>query len=39
MKVILKLGSFMRAVDDPSVIGRICVRLGTKLKPKVLDDI
>jgi len=29
----------MGAVDDPAVVGRIRIGLGTKLKAKVFDDI
>lgn len=29
----------MGAVDDPAVVGRICIGLSTKLKTKVFDDI
>jgi hypothetical protein len=29
----------MFAVDDPAVVGRLCVRLGTKFEAKILDQV
>ena len=39
VKIILKLGSFMRTVDDPAVIGRIGIGLSTKFEAEILDDV
>jgi hypothetical protein len=37
--MILKLRRFVRAVDDPAVVGRVGVGLCTQLKAEILDHI
>ena len=39
IKVILKLGCLVGTIDDPSIVGRIRVGLGTKFETKVLDYV
>ena len=39
VEVILELGGLVGTVDDPPIIGRIGVRLSTKLKAKVFNHI
>jgi len=39
VEVVLEFIGFVGAVDDPAVVGRIRVGLGTKFKAKVFDDI
>ena len=39
IKMILQLGSFMGAVDDPAIVFGIDVGLGSQLEAEVLDDI
>lgn len=39
VKVVLELGSLVGTVDNPAIISRVCIGLGSQLKAKVLDDI
>ena len=39
VEVVLQLAGVVGAVDDPAVVGRVGVGLGTQLEAKVLDDI
>ena len=39
VEVVLQLGCFVGAVDDPAIVGRVGIRLSAKLEPKVLDDV
>jgi hypothetical protein len=39
IEVVLEFSGFMRAVDNPAVVGRIGVGLRTKLEAEVLDDV
>ena len=38
VQIVLELGSFMRAVDDPPIVGRIGVGLRPEFETKVFDD-
>jgi len=37
--VILKLGSLMGTIDDPTIVGWVGLDLGSQFETKVLDDI
>lgn len=39
IKISLKLGGFVGAVDDPAIVRRAGICLGTELKSKILDEI
>jgi hypothetical protein len=39
IKIILKLGCFMSPIDNPTVVGRVCVGLRTQLESEILDHI
>lgn len=39
IKMVLKLGRLVGAIDDPAVIGGIVVGLRAKFKPEIFDDI
>ena len=39
VQVILKFSGLMCTVDDPAVIGWVCIRLCSEFEPKVLDYI
>ena len=39
VEVVLELAGVVGAVDDPAVVSRVGVGLGTQLEAKVLDDI
>jgi len=39
VKVVLELVGIVGAVDDPAVVGGVCIGLSTELEAKVLDDI
>jgi hypothetical protein len=39
VKVVLQLGSFMGTVDNPTVVGRVRVGLGTEFETEILDYI
>ena len=39
IKMVLKLGGFMGAVDNPAVVSGIIVSLRSKLEPEIFDDI
>jgi len=39
VKVVLEFVGIVGAVDDPTVVGGVCIGLGTELEAKVLDDI
>ena len=39
IQIILKLGSIMSTIDNPTIIRWVIVGLSAKFKTKVLDDI
>lgn len=39
VEVVLEFACIVGTVDNPAVIGGLCVRLGTKFETEVLDDI
>jgi hypothetical protein len=39
VKVVLKLGSLVGTVNDPTIVGWVAIGLGTQLETEVFDDI
>lgn len=39
IEVVLELGCFVGAVDDPAVVGGVGIGLSTELETKVLDYV
>ena len=39
IQIVLELGGFVSAIDDPAVIGWIVIGLRSKFEAKVLDDL
>lgn len=39
IQVVLQLGCFVGTIDDPTVVGRVCIGLCSQLEAEVLDDV